>query len=120
MCLSTENIWKASEFVNYVFDIDGTICTDSKGDYESAEPIMERIQRVNKLFEEGNRIILFTARGMGSSNNDVEFAIKMWDAITREQLAGWGVKYHKLFLGKPAGDVYVDDKAICDLDFFKN
>ena len=104
--------------MNYVFDIDGTLCTDSQGDYKSAEPLTERIAYINKLFDEGNRIILFTARGMGSSNNDSNFAIQKWEKFTQVQLQQWGVKYHKLFLGKPSGDIYVDDKAIRDTDFF--
>ena len=29
-------------------------------------------------------------------------------------------KYHQLILGKPSGDVYVDDKGIKDGDFFAN
>lgn len=106
--------------MNYVFDLDGTICTDSKGDYRSAEPLVERIQKVNRLFDEGNRIVIFTARGMGSTDNDVILAVHKWEEFTRSQLAEWGVKYHRLFLGKPAGDFYIDDKAICDSDFFKS
>ena len=106
--------------MNYVFDIDGTLCTDSQGEYKSAEPLTERIALVNRLFDEGNQIILFTARGMGSSNNDSQFAIQKWEVFTQAQLERWGVKYHKLFLGKPSGDVYVDDKAVSDLDFFNN
>jgi len=30
----------------------------------------------------------------------------------------WGCKYHQLFLGKPSGDFYIDDKGINDTDFF--
>mgnify|MGYP003128257727 CR=1 FL=1 len=30
----------------------------------------------------------------------------------------WGVKHHGLFLGKAAGDIYVDDKGCKDQDFF--
>ena len=40
--------------------------------------------------------------------------------MTAEQLNNWGVKYHALFLGKPAGDIYIDDKGIKDEDFFRN
>ena len=39
---------------------------------------------------------------------------------TKQQLEKWGVKYHKLFLGKPSGDIYIDDKGIKDEDFFGN
>ena len=31
--------------------------------------------------------------------------------FTRMQLFEWGVKFHDLFLGKPAGDIYIDDKG---------
>ena len=40
--------------------------------------------------------------------------------MTRMQLIEWGVKFDALFLGKPAGDIYIDDKGIKDEDFFKN
>lgn len=102
----------------YVFDIDGTICTDTGGDYASAAPLIERISLINALFNNGNIITLLTARGMGSSENDVDLAKQKWEAFTISQLRMWGVSYHYLFFGKPAGDVYVDDKAISDFDFF--
>jgi hypothetical protein len=104
--------------LNYVFDIDGTLCTNTHGDYAKAEPFVERIQKVNDLFDEGNQIVLLTARGMGSSGNNAEIAKAKWEIFTRNQLLTWGVKYHALFLGKPSGDLYIDDKAIKDLDFF--
>jgi len=104
--------------LNYVFDIDGTLCTNTDGDYSKAEPLTERIQKVNDLFDQGNRIILFTARGMGSSGNNSEIAKEKWELFTKTQLETWGVRYHLLFLGKPSGDFYVDDKGIKDSDFF--
>ncbi len=104
--------------MNYVFDIDGTICTDSKGNYHEAKPIWERIEVVNSLFESGHVITFYTARGMGSSDNNSEKAIEKWQNLTIRQLEEWKVKYHKLFLGKPAGDIYIDDKGIGAADFF--
>ena len=44
----------------YVFDIDGTICTNTYGDYENAEPYNERIKYINNLYADGNKIIMFT------------------------------------------------------------
>ena len=49
--------------MKYCFDIDGTICTNTDGDYESATPIENRINLINDLYEKENEIILFTARG---------------------------------------------------------
>mgnify|MGYP003324495996 CR=1 FL=1 len=47
----------------YVVDIDGTICSLTDGDYSQAKPIFERINKINSLFEQGNRIVFHTARG---------------------------------------------------------
>jgi len=104
--------------MKYIFDIDGTICTQSNPDYENAKPFLERIARINQLYVEGHTIIFQTARGMGRSNNNQKEAIELMYEFTKKQLDGWGVKYHDLFLGKPSGDIYVDDKGVNDEDFF--
>ena len=104
--------------MTYVFDIDGTICTVSDGDYESATPLRDRIEKINYLYDEGHKIIFQTARGMGRSNNSESFAYAKFYEFTKQQLKDWGVKHHSLFLGKPAGDIYVDDKGISDENFF--
>jgi len=106
--------------MTYVFDIDGTICTVTDGVYSAAKPLQDRIDKVNALHSEGHTIVFQTARGMGRSNNSEQFAYAKFYEFTKQQLEDWGVKYHSLFLGKPAGDVYVDDKGIKDEDFFTN
>ena len=45
---------------------------------------------------------------------------KDWTELTIKQLKEWGCKYHEVKLGKPAYDVWVDDKAINDKGFFGN
>ena len=35
-----------------------------------------------------------------------------WREITENQMKAWGVKHHRLLFGKPAADVYVDDRMI--------
>ena len=104
----------------FVFDIDGTICSNTYGEYEKAEPIKARINTINTLYDSGNTIIFQTARGMGSTGSNSQLAIEKWLDFTISQLNAWGVKYHKLFLGKPAGDIYVDDKGQNDILFFEN
>ncbi|MDC0076721.1 hypothetical protein OAJ33_00560 [Acidimicrobiaceae bacterium] len=98
--------------MNYCFDIDGTICTNTNGDYEKAEPFVDRINLVNKLYIEDHKIILFTARG-STTNLD-------WTELTKQQLKDWGVKYNELIFGKPDADIFVDDKGISDKIFFKD
>ena len=104
--------------MTYVFEIDGTICSKPDGDYTQAQPFPERIETVNRLYYEGHTVILLTARGMGRSNNSVNFAYESFYDLTHSQLKEWGVKFHELFLGKPAADHYIDDKGVNDEDFF--
>jgi len=87
----------------YCFDIDGTICTISVDDYSKARPFKERINLINKLHDEGNKIVLHTARGSLTGINQKQLTIK--------QLDKWNVKYDEIVFGKPAADYYIDDKA---------
>ena len=103
----------------YVFDIDQTICLTTNGDYNKSKPMQSRIDKVNELYDEGHTIIFQTARGMGRSNNNVVWCYKKFYDFTKNQLSGWGVRYDDLFMGKPAADIYVDDKGVKDVGFFK-
>ncbi len=86
------------------FDLDGTLCTNTYGAYEQAEPFPWAIERLNELAHAGHRIVVFTARGTATGID--------WRDTTRGQLERWGVRYHDLQLGKPSADVYVDDRAV--------
>ena len=57
---------------------------------------------------------------MGRNSNNVAKAILQFYDFTLKQVNEWGIKYHQLFLGKPAGDIYVDDKGIKDVEYFKD
>lgn len=107
--------------MKYVFDIDGTICDKKElDDYDKSYPLLERIRKINKLYDEGNMVVFFTARGMGRHRDNAQLAIQEFYSLTENQLNEWGVKYHQLILGKPSGDLYVDDKGIKDGHFFAN
>ena len=105
----------------YVVDIDGTICNTPVGQYEKSEPMMDRIEKLNKLYDEGNSIVFYTARGMGRFDGDPDAATKaaaLLTDLTKEQLKSWGCRYHSLILGKPHADYFIDDKGINSSDFF--
>ena len=102
----------------YVVDIDGTICSLTDGNYRKAIPNKERIEKINQLYLKGNTIIYFTARGMGRHKGNVFNAYNEFYELTKKQLDKWGVKHSKLILGKPSGDIYIDDKGIKADDFF--
>jgi len=107
--------------MRYVVDIDGTICNPGDSDetrYTGATPIQDRIDRINKLYDEGHTIVYLTARGMGRHKNNADLARKEFYEFTEIQLSLWGCKYHELFLGKPSGDYYIDDKGVNSNDFF--
>jgi uncharacterized HAD superfamily protein len=98
--------------MTYCFDLDGTLCSNTFGEYENAQPFYERIDRVNQLYLDGHNIIINTARG---SSTGID-----WYEITENQLQKWGVKYHQLFVGKKIeADLFIDDKGISDIEFFK-
>jgi phosphosulfolactate synthase (CoM biosynthesis protein A) len=89
-------------------DIDETICISSEEnsrgrDYTNSKPINENIEKINKLFEQGNKIIYWTARGSKSGID--------WKEVTKNQLDLWGVKYHELRCDKPFYDLFIDDKS---------
>jgi capsule biosynthesis phosphatase len=105
--------------VIYVFDIDNTVCKTEGSDYKNSKPIRERINKINELYDQGHKIVFHTARGMGRTNNDAARSHYLFYKMTFEQLNNWGVKFHNLYLGKPSGDIYVDDKGIRDVRFFE-
>lgn len=89
----------------YCFDIDGTVCDTKGNDYKNSIVKMEMLTAVNELYEEGNEIVFFTARG-GTSGID-------WTDFTHQQLRTWGFKYHELITNsKPHFDLLIDDKCV--------
>jgi len=94
-------------------DIDETICeTPEDRNYENSLPLFARIEKINKLFEEGNEIVYWTARG---STTGID-----WTEITIKQLKTWGAKFHEIKLGKPHFDLYICDKSINSEKYFIN
>lgn len=93
------------------FDLDGTLCSFTKGKYSKAKPNIKAISKVNKLYAEGHRIIIFTSRFMGRNNENISKAKKQGFKLTLNQLRKWDIKFHKLIMGKPSYDILIDDKA---------
>lgn len=86
-------------------DIDETICiTPESRNYSDAKPLIENINKINKLYDEGNTIVYWTSRGSRKQIN--------WYTLTKNQLDSWGVKYHELRVDKPYYDLFIDDKTI--------
>lgn len=96
----------------YCIDIDETLCHNIEDDYANGVPCVTAIQKVNKLYDEGNTIKLFTGRGSWDNTD--------WRVFIEKQMIKWGVKYHELITNKPHADVFVDDKAINTRDWIND
>ena len=94
----------------FCFDLDNTLCNTKNNNYNSSKPIRKAIKTVNYLFDKGHIIKINTARYMGRSKDKLINKRHIKLKITK-QLKKFGLKYHKLFIGKPSADIYVDDKA---------
>ena len=93
-------------------DIDETICEYSdERRYDLAVPIEENIRKINRLYDEGNRIVYWTARGSVTGID--------WEELTKKQLKEWNAKHHDCILGKPHFDLYICDKAMNSDSFFR-
>ena len=85
-------------------DIDNTICLTHKDEYDKSKPLYDNIKKINKLYDEGNKITYYTARG---STTKID-----WFDLTKKQLDSWGCKYHDLSVGeKPHYDLLICDKT---------
>jgi hydroxymethylpyrimidine pyrophosphatase-like HAD family hydrolase len=101
------------------FDLDDVLCFRDKK-YESlgvekyryCVPNHDYIQLLNKLFDSGHKIIIYTARGMTHYSGDVQAIETNLRSVTEEQLKTWGARYHELVFGKRHYEVLIDDKAL--------
>lgn len=98
--------------MKYFVDIDNTIATTPPMQYDMAQPIPDRIARINNLYDQGHEITYWTARGTVSGID--------WTELTTKQLDDWGCRYHKLLFGKPDFDIFIDDKTINSETFFSH
>ena len=96
----------------YRVDIDDTIlfsAYDEKSEYGYTliGKNVELIEKINKLYDEGNTIIIDTARH--------------WNhlPITKIQLEQACVKYHTLTMGQPYADFIINDKSVTPEDFLE-
>ncbi|HVB02202.1 MAG TPA: hypothetical protein VNE41_00650 [Chitinophagaceae bacterium] len=84
-----------------IIDLDGTICSEEKQFSRSlAQPMAGAAEQLDRLYKEGHTLIIYSARGWQ------EFEMTA-DWLKRHQ-----IPYHQLVMGKPTGDVWIDDRAI--------
>jgi hypothetical protein len=94
----------------YLVDIDGTICDDIKNEdshlYPTAKPIDGSKDVINNLYDEGNKIVFFTAREHKDKQTTLAWLLRH------------GFKFHDLITDKPrcieddCEYVWVDNKPV--------
>ena len=94
------------------FDLDNVVCKTKKKKYINSKPNNIVIKKINELYKRGYMIKIFTARYMGRNNENINKASKQGYKFTHKQLKSWGLKFHKVHMGKPSYDFLVDDRSI--------
>ena len=94
-------------------DMDGVICTIKTPDetYADVKPIPGALEKINRLYDEGNYIIIQTARHMKTCEGNVGMVHRKIAKITLDWLEEHGFKYHEIYFGKPWANIYIDDNA---------
>jgi hypothetical protein len=99
------------------FDLDNIICKTVKSNYKKSTPNIDVIELINNLYKKKYTIKIFTARYMGRFMENEKIVKKKFYNETFYYLKSWNLNFHKLILGKPSFDVYIDDK---NFNFKKN
>ena len=95
-----------------IVDCDGVIADkDHGGIYANAGPLQHGIDQVNKLYDMGFEIVLYTARYGDRENGNMHRQYERGYGVWVNWLEEHGVKYHHAYMGKLAGVLYIDDKA---------
>lgn len=115
---------KEKENKTWVFDLDGTICEEKeKGtnflEFANVKPIYEVVEKMRMLHQKGDKIIISTARHMGTTKGNLGLINARVSKLTIDWLDKYEVPYDEIYFGKPLGDYYVDDKNM-SIEDFKN
>ena len=105
-----------TEYNTFVIDIDDTICFTQNRDFKNSNPNKQVINKINELYSNGWKIILYTARGAKSCKT-LEEKENKYREMTEEWLKKNGVLYNELVFGKMNADYYVDDKNMSIEEF---
>ena len=87
--------------MNILMDMDGVICTEKKTFERSlAMPIDGARESIEMLRKQGHKVIIYTAR--------------TWSELemTKAWLIQHNIEVDGIHMGKPVGDVWIDDRAI--------
>lgn len=100
-----------------VLDVDGTICTTKgNGDYRDVVPLPGAVETLKQWKLDGHYLILQTARHMYTyASNEGKILANF--GYFYEWLAKWEVPFDEIYIGKPHGAVFIDDKGYRHIDW---
>ena len=103
-----------------IMDLDDTICSTSKGDYENSKPNQLVVEKLSKYKNEGFEIVIHTSRNMRTYKGNVGKI----NIHTLPNIINWlnknDVPFDEIIIGKPwcgFEGFYVDDKSIRPSEF---
>ncbi len=99
------------------FDLDDVLCRRDKREggpekYHSCVPVQPMIDVVNKCYDSGMKVVIYTARGMNIFDGNITKVYSKLYELTKKQVNDWGIKHHTLVMGKQEYDILIDDKAV--------
>jgi len=105
-----------------IMDLDDTICSTVKGDYENSKPNQLVINKLRKYKNEGFEIVIHSSRNMRTYEGNVGKI----NIHTLPNIINWlnknNVPFDEIIIGKPwcgFDGFYVDDKSIRPSEFIK-
>ena len=83
-----------------ILDLDGTICSEEKFENRQKAKLLDGAKKSIDILKKKNKIIIYSARGWHEYNQTFRWLKKN------------KIYFDQLILGKPIGDVWIDDRAI--------
>lgn len=107
--------WKGSRIV---VDLDNTLVTYPRcsGDYNTVEPLYNVVDWVRDKSNKGAEIIVSTGRRMGTHNGNPGKVLSDVGLTTLSTIKNLSINDTEINMGKPIGDIYIDDRSVNPYD----
>ena len=94
-------------------DLDGVIAElrEDGQSYSDVLPVSGAVEKLKSLKLNGNKIIIYTARHMKTTDANVGLLMARMGKITLDWLDKHQIPYDEIYFRKPWADVYIDDNA---------
>ena len=94
------------------FDVDGVVANTKGNDYKNSVPFEFAIKHINKAYDLGYTILLFTARYGSRCKGNIHEIYNKGFLELKEWCDKHGIKYDNIYLSKPVSSLFIDDRAV--------